>query len=300
MNEPGTPIEAIEQIAQESTTETISSNQSLAPDQTPKYSSIGLRDFITKAKEIRDQRKRGTHDAVLRTQIDRQDTQLKESKLKQEQTEIEKAEAEKLARVDPLTGLPNRRWFDEEAERKIAEARRSGEGFWYLHMDVDKFKILNDQFAHAGGDEILKLFGVIDLRKGDQLARIGGDEFALFLKGDMPPESIAILVERIQTQLSALSKSVLSHLEINPNRELLDEPIKRESSFSFGATKFNPNEFDTEMTSQDITNALKDRADRGTSFSKKEGRDMGTITEVINGEEKYIPMIAPQKVAIPA
>lgn len=199
-------------------------------------------------------------------------------------------EANELARVDSLTNLPNHRWFVEETGRKIAEAKRSGKDFWYLHMDIDKFKIINDQYTHEGANELLKLFGVLKLREEDQLARIGGDEFAMFIKGDTSPEDIAKLTERLREQLSALSLSVMSHSEINPNREFADEPIIKNVSFSFGATKFKPSEYPQDADPETIAKLLKERADRGTTHSKKEGRGTGTITEIVDGVERYRPM----------
>ncbi|WP_100965007.1 GGDEF domain-containing protein [Bosea sp. FBZP-16] len=92
---------------------------------------------------------------------------------------IAERELEAAARRDPLTGLANRRAFDEA----LAEASATG-GFALLLLDLDGFKAVNDRLGHAAGDELLhqvaaRLSGM--LRTGDMLARLGGDEFAAIL-----------------------------------------------------------------------------------------------------------------------
>ncbi len=94
------------------------------------------------------------------------------------------AELRLAASTDPLTGLLNRRAFRERAMRELARARRTGEPFAALLIDVDHFKQINDREGHVAGDEALvalarELTGA--LREIDTLARIGGDEFAVLL-----------------------------------------------------------------------------------------------------------------------
>jgi diguanylate cyclase (GGDEF)-like protein len=89
-----------------------------------------------------------------------------------------------LAQTDPLTGLPNRRYFIEILEREFNRARRYHRPLSLLYLDLDEFKELNDRHGHLFGDEILRgssrsLKSV--LRSTDLLARIGGDEFAVLL-----------------------------------------------------------------------------------------------------------------------
>ena len=88
------------------------------------------------------------------------------------------------ARTDALTGLPNRRAFDDELMRALAEWRRYGAAFSLLLVDADHFKGLNDRFGHLAGDSALvgvalALRGV--LRECDVVARFGGEEFAVLL-----------------------------------------------------------------------------------------------------------------------
>jgi diguanylate cyclase (GGDEF)-like protein len=90
------------------------------------------------------------------------------------------------AATDPLTGLLNRRAFGERCTQELARARRTGEPFAALLIDVDRFKEINDREGHAAGDAALvALAGVLsgELREIDSVARLGGDEFAVLLAG---------------------------------------------------------------------------------------------------------------------
>ncbi len=89
-----------------------------------------------------------------------------------------------LADHDPLTGLVNRRRFEEELQRAVAVAARYEHPAALLVVDLDKFKRVNDSFGHAAGDELLARVAAVmgrRLRDSDVLGRIGGDEFAVIL-----------------------------------------------------------------------------------------------------------------------
>lgn len=88
------------------------------------------------------------------------------------------------ARRDSLTGLANRRVYEERIEPLIDSARRHGHPITLASMDLDKFKLINDNFGHAKGDEVLRtvaLTMVRMVRKSDLLVRMGGDEFLLVM-----------------------------------------------------------------------------------------------------------------------
>ena len=94
------------------------------------------------------------------------------------------AELRHAAATDPLTGLLNRRAFAERCGNELARARRSGEAFAALVIDVDHFKQINDRDGHAAGDDALVDLAAVlkrELREIDTVARIGGDEFAVLL-----------------------------------------------------------------------------------------------------------------------
>jgi len=90
------------------------------------------------------------------------------------------------ARTDDLTGLLNRRAWDEELGRELARADRSGAALCVAILDLDRFKQYNDTHGHQAGDRFLKQMAghwTHTLRAGDILARYGGEEFALALPG---------------------------------------------------------------------------------------------------------------------
>ncbi len=91
---------------------------------------------------------------------------------------------EALSMRDPLTGLYNRRKFEDFLRYEIIRSARNQRGFSIIMVDLDNFKYINDTFGHPIGDLVLKELTVMlgeGLRKGDVLARLGGDEFAIIL-----------------------------------------------------------------------------------------------------------------------
>jgi diguanylate cyclase (GGDEF)-like protein/PAS domain S-box-containing protein len=105
-----------------------------------------------------------------------------------------------LARTDPLTGLANRRLWDERLDTELARAARTRRPLCVVALDLDHFKVYNDRHGHAAGDELLRTTTVAwrgVLRAADLLARLGGDEFALLLP-DCGPASARAIVARLQ------------------------------------------------------------------------------------------------------
>ena len=94
------------------------------------------------------------------------------------------ARLQSTARTDALTGLPNRRVWDEDLERELARARRHGGALCLAMLDLDRFKAFNDQHGHQAGDQLLAAAATAwrpELRATDTLARYGGEEFAVLL-----------------------------------------------------------------------------------------------------------------------
>lgn len=99
---------------------------------------------------------------------------------------------------DPLTGLYNRRFFDESLTQNVETARRYGRPLSLVLFDLDNLKQINDTCGHAAGDDALKTFARLlqqTARKADLACRIGGDEFALLLP-ETPLSSVWKFTER--------------------------------------------------------------------------------------------------------
>jgi diguanylate cyclase (GGDEF)-like protein len=91
-----------------------------------------------------------------------------------------------LARYDALTGIYNRRTFEEAFQREFARVRRTGESFAVVLLDLDGLKEINDNAGHAAGDQALKTVArecSRNIRSTDIAARLGGDEFGIILAG---------------------------------------------------------------------------------------------------------------------
>lgn len=117
--------------------------------------------------------------------------------------EILQRELRSLARVDPLTGVNNRRALDERAAELLARAARRGRPLGILMLDADHFKSVNDRFGHSGGDTVL--VGLVAniraaLRADDVIGRIGGEEFVV-LAPDTSLDDALSLAERIRARI---------------------------------------------------------------------------------------------------
>ena len=114
-------------------------------------------------------------------------------------------DAEARASTDALTGLPNRRYFDEFCAL-LAKRRRSGDAVGVLMVDIDRFKLLNDTHGHAIGDEVLRAVGaaiVSAVREDDVPARYGGEEFVVLLRNPGPEVALEV-GERVRSAVSQL------------------------------------------------------------------------------------------------
>jgi diguanylate cyclase (GGDEF)-like protein len=113
--------------------------------------------------------------------------------------------AEAQASTDALTGLPNRRYFDEFCGL-LARRRRSGDAVGVLMIDIDRFKVLNDTYGHATGDVVLRAVAgaiVAAVREDDVPARFGGEEFVVLLRD--PGTDVAFEVgERVRAAVAQL------------------------------------------------------------------------------------------------
>jgi diguanylate cyclase (GGDEF)-like protein len=107
--------------------------------------------------------------------------------------------------LDPLTAVPNRRAFLQQAARIIDRSGISHQPVALLLFDLDRFKSVNDQYGHQAGDEALVAFcrvATSQLRPTDLLARLGGEEFACLLPDTARPDALAV-AERVRVAFEA-------------------------------------------------------------------------------------------------
>ena len=121
-----------------------------------------------------------------------------------------------LADRDPLTGLWNRRRFEQDVAHQLDRCRRYGERAGLVLMDIDGFKQVNDGLGHLAGDEVLCALGDAlssRLRAGDRAARLGGDEFAVLLL-HVDDAGLALIVSELAAALSAAAAAVQERVSI--------------------------------------------------------------------------------------
>ena len=135
-----------------------------------------------------------------------------------------------LARVDALTGLANRRRLEECLKEALADSHRNDSTGALLYLDLDRFKSINDEFGHAGGDEVLRQFaGRLrrSVRQSDTVARYAGDEFVILLEA-LPDRERA----------HAVAGKILASMDLPVSVRGRDLAI----STSIGLTHFGPGE----------------------------------------------------------
>jgi diguanylate cyclase (GGDEF)-like protein len=168
------------------------SSSSLCAESWCNMPRVGRRYLAADASPIRDDN--GALVAVVQTLRDLTDEKMAQIKLEQ------------LATRDGLTGLANRRCFDDTLHAEWARAMRQKQPLSLLMVDVDNFKAYNDANGHLGGDECLKRIAsavASEMRANDLVARYGGEEFAVIL----PNQSLkgaAIVAERIRCRVERL------------------------------------------------------------------------------------------------
>ncbi|MFO7541862.1 MAG: bifunctional diguanylate cyclase/phosphodiesterase [Thiobacillus sp.] len=160
---------------------------------------------------------------------------------------------QRIALTDPLTGLPNRRAAEERLQHEKARTPRDGHGFALTLVDLDHFKLVNDRYGHAVGDEVLKAVAhrfESGLREGDWVARWGGEEFLFVLHGSTVEEAVRIM-ERLSVQAHATPvQTSIGAISV---------------SFSAGVATFGPQDTETQPMLEKIDLALYQ--------AKGEGRD---------------------------
>ncbi len=160
---------------------------------------------------------------------------------------------QRIALTDLLTGLPNRRAAEERLRTEKARAPRDGSGFALALVDLDHFKMVNDRYGHAVGDEVLRTMArrfEAGLREGDWVARWGGEEFLFVLHGSSERDAMATM-ERLAGQTR--SQPVQTSVGAIP------------LSFSAGVAAFGP--ADSELQ------PMLEKIDAALYRAKADGRD---------------------------
>lgn len=144
--------------------------------------------------------------SVIRDITDRKLAEEHIQKLVQ-QLETEKNTAQRNAVTDSLTGLPNRRFFDDALSTEFFRMKRSGARLSLILLDVDHFKSYNDHYGHLAGDDCLRrlgaVFKAIPQRKPDIVARYGGEEF-VFILPEIELSGAEVMAEHIRKIVEAL------------------------------------------------------------------------------------------------
>jgi two-component system cell cycle response regulator len=166
------------------------------------------------------------------------------------------------SRIDGLTGLWNRAYFDRRLADEVAGARRYRRRFGLVLADVDHFKAINDAHGHPFGDRVLMAVGEAlqqALRVGDAACRFGGDEFAIVLPESGRPEAL-LVAQRLRERVAALALSAGDH--------------QVSCTISLGAACSD------EIVPAALTvEALVDAADRALYAAKRAGRDRVCMPE---------------------
>jgi diguanylate cyclase (GGDEF)-like protein len=166
---------------------------------------------------------------------------------------------EHLSTVDELTGVFNRRYFFERAGQLVGDAHRAFTPVALVMLDLDNFKGINDTWGHAVGDEVLGRAGralASELRTGDLLARLGGEEFVVLLTSTPEAEAVE-LVGRLRAALGQVSAGPVG--------------ARRQLTASFGIACNTPDI--TRLSGEHALDILYTRADKAMHRSKVLGRN---------------------------
>lgn len=153
---------------------------------------LGAHDFLTKPPA-------GPHEVIVTVDRAMEKKRLKEANLRLLR------EMEGLSRTDALTGVSNRRAFEETLRRELSRSSRHQLPLSLALIDIDHFERINDAYGHRVGDEVLKWFGAHasrSLREGDTLHRYGGEQFAVVLPHSGPAGALMV-AKRMVAQLAS-------------------------------------------------------------------------------------------------
>ena len=201
--------------------------------------------------------------AVLLEELQVRELEL-ESRVRGRTLELERSNLQlaAISNTDGLTGIPNRRQFDETLKSEWNRAQRNGQGLMLAMLDVDFFKQYNDHYGHQAGDDALRQVALAlqthVRRSGDFVARYGGEEFAIISQSSSANH--ALMTAEMVCQ--AIENLNLPH-EVSPFERL---------TVSLGVALIVPDE-------QNTTIGLLRAADQALYFAKQRGRNRVEVTE---------------------
>lgn len=204
----------------------------------------------------------------LRTNIAERTEELRRTveqlRLAQEELVTKNDMLERLSLVDDLTGVSNRRFFQQTLTDEWKRAMRRGQPLALILLDLDHFKVLNDTCGHLGGDaalrEVGKFLAASVRRAGDVVARYGGEEFAILLPAT-DSESAARFAEVLRKGIAGL--------------ELPEELRPVRMTASCGVAAMVP-------TATEAIDTIIERADRALYFAKQSGRNQVKVADEVD------------------
>ena len=182
----------------------------------------------------------------------------------QKQIYQENIELKDILRIDPLTQVANRNYFDFEMTKRLEAAKLFSNTFGILMIDIDRFKNVNDTYGHLVGDIVLKAIGqhtASRIRQDiDKIYRYGGEEFIIFFS-DVKIKEIFKKIEEIREEISQ------KIIEDNTNKNQVRVTV------SFGLVEYPENGL--------TINKLIENADKALYYSKTSGRNKTTNFDII-------------------
>lgn len=183
---------------------------------------------------------------------------------------------EKEARIDELTKLPNLRGFNEELERRIKIANRTGRPLIVWNGDIDDFGKFNKQYGHKGGDLALQLIKDLPARTEEPISRIGGEEFGQFLDEEIDVENLAAVFSRYRERMSEMSKALFE--KASTIKPVDPQDKMNQVTLSFGVTQYIPCESKEEFLR---------RANLALHEAKNTGKNKACMANIKDGKIEF-------------